>query len=279
MNELIVVDAGALCTVQDLGRAGWAHLGVPRSGAMDRSAHALANRLVGNDVSSATVETTLTGCAVRFAGAARIAVSGAGCEVWVDERPVPWGAAVSVAAGSVLRLGPALAGVRSHLAVAGGVAVEQVLGSRSTDVLSGLGPAPLREGDVLPIGCATPQAAPWVEVPWPVHATVFDVVSGPRTDWFVAPSAIEGQWAVRSDSNRIGVRLEGTAMARRRLGVELESEPMVRGAIQVPPSGQPVVLMADHATTGGYPVIGVLRDPDGLAQVRPGEQVTLRLVG
>lgn len=130
---------------------GHAHLGVPHSGALDLPAARLANRLVGNPPAAAVLETTLDGCAVRPRCEVTVAVVGAPCRVTVDGRPVAWGAPVRIPAGALLDLGPALCGVRSYAAFAGGVAVEPVLGSRSTDLLSGLGPAPSR----------TARCSPW----------------------------------------------------------------------------------------------------------------------
>lgn len=157
--KLTVVRSGALTTVQDSGRRGHAHLGVPRSGALDVPAMRLANRLLGNAPEAAVLETTLTGCAVRPDRTVTVVVGGAPCPVTVDGRPAPWGAPVRVPAGAVLDAGGVTAGVRSYLAVAGGIAAEPVLGSRSTDLLSGLGPSPLCEGDVLPLGVPARQAA------------------------------------------------------------------------------------------------------------------------
>ncbi|MZD08507.1 allophanate hydrolase subunit 2 family protein, partial [Streptomyces sp. SID5785] len=148
---LTVVRSGALTTVQDAGRTGHAHLGVPRSGALDAPAMRLANRLVGNPAHTAVLETTLTGCAVRPDAAVTAVVGGAPCRVTVGGRPVPWGSPVRVPAGAVLDAGPATSGLRSYLAFAGGVAVEPVLASRSTDLLSGLGPDPLADGALIPL--------------------------------------------------------------------------------------------------------------------------------
>ncbi len=276
-NRLTVLDPGALSTVQDRGRPGFAHLGVPRSGAADGASYALANRLVGNDPGAACLETTLTGCSFRLDRATRVAVVGASCEVWLDARAMPWGTPLSVVAGSVLEVGSATVGLRSYIAVAGGVVVPEVLGSRSTDTLSGLGPKVLAAEDVLPIGRAGP-APEAVEIPRPSWVeVVLGIDLGPRAGWFSDPGQIDGAtYVVGSASNRIGVRLEGPRIARTH-HEELDSEPMVLGAVQVPPSGQPVVLLADHSTTGGYPVIGVVRDVAPLAQARPGQRVTLRL--
>ncbi|MFF0791613.1 biotin-dependent carboxyltransferase family protein [Streptomyces spiralis] len=260
--KLTVVRSGALTTVQDSGRHGYAHLGVPRSGSLDAPAMTLANRLLGNDPGAAVLETTLTGCALRPDRGVTVVVGGAPCPVTVDGRPVAWGAPVRVPADAVLNVGTATAGVRSYVAVAGGIATEPVLGSRSTDLLSGLGPAPLRDGDVLPLGAparqsALPFAAPW---PAPPAALVLPLRPGPRADWFT-PAALRtltsATYRVSPHSNRIGLRTEGPALERRSTG-ELPSEGMVLGAVQVPPDGRPVVFLHDHPTTGGYPVIGVV---------------------
>ncbi|MGW8730991.1 5-oxoprolinase subunit C family protein [Streptomyces sp. NPDC055808] len=275
-RALSVVRAGALTSVQDEGRHGHAHLGVPRSGALDLPASRLANRLVGNAPGAAVLETTLNGCAVRPRCAVTVAVTGAPCPVTLDGRPVAWGAPVRVPSGAVVEVGAATRGVRSYLAFAGGIAVEPVLGSRSTDLLSGLGPAPLRDGAVLPLG--RPEGSrPFVdEAPAPgvPDELVLRVGPGPRADWFApdTPAALAaGHYRVSSASNRIGLRTEGPAL-RRSLEGELPSEGMVLGAVQVPPDGRPVVFLADHPTTGGYPVIGVVPEPDlaAAAQAAPG---------
>ncbi|WBO68441.1 biotin-dependent carboxyltransferase family protein [Streptomyces camelliae] len=262
---LTVVRPGALTTVQDAGRRGHAHLGVPRSGALDAPAMTLANRLLGNTPDAAVLETTLTGCALRPDRAVTVVVGGAPCPVTVDERPAAWGLPVRVPAGAVLDVGAVTAGVRSYVAVAGGVAVEPVLGSRSADLLSGLGPDPLRAGDVLPLGTPAPQPAPADLAPWPAPPArlTLPLRLGPRADWFT-PGALRtltsATYHVSQHSNRIGLRTEGPPLARASTG-ELPSEGMVLGAVQVPPDGRPVVFLHDHPTTGGYPVIGVVTEP------------------
>lgn len=281
-REVLVLDPGALTTVQDLGRAGWAHLGVPRSGAVDEPALRLANRLVGNPESAACLETTLTGVVLRLAGATTIAVAGARCPVTVDGRAAPWGAGIAVPAEAEVRIGPATEGLRSYVALAGGLDLAPVLGSRATDLLSGLGPAPLRAGDRLPLGRPGPVPHGVEAVPRPSSRTL-RIVPGPRADWFTpaAVAALDGAaYEVSADSNRIGLRLTGPVIERSR-DDELPSEGMVLGAVQVPPSGQPVVFLHDHPTTGGYPVIGVVVEADlpVCAQARPGERLTLRVLG
>ncbi|MFD7437093.1 biotin-dependent carboxyltransferase family protein [Streptomyces sp. NPDC059861] len=278
-RALAVVRAGALTTVQDLGRPGHAHLGVPRSGALDLPAAALANRLTGNPPEAALLETTLNGCAVRPRSPVTVAVTGAPCRVTVDGRPVAWGAPVRVPAGAVLDVGAATRGVRGYVAVSGGVTVEPVLGSRSTDLLSGLGPPPLTNGAVLPLGRVTgPHArADGAPQPAPPAELVLRVTLGPRDDWFTREAVrmfTSRPYRVSVAGNRIGLRTEGPALERARPG-ELPSEGMVLGAVQVPPDGRPVVFLADHPTTGGYPVIAVVRTADlpAAAQAAPGTPV------
>ena len=266
--EITVVRPGALTTVQDAGRPDHAHLGVPRSGALDAPALRLANRLLGNAPDAAALETTMTGCALRPGRAVTVVVGGAPCPVTVDGRPAAWGTPVHVPAGAVLDAGTVTAGLRSYVAVAGGVAVAPVLGSRSTDLLSGLGPEPLRAGDVLPLGdptgrTALPGAAPW---PAPPAELVLPLRPGPRADWFTAAALrtlFSATYRVSPHSNRVGLRTEGPPLERARPG-ELPSEGMVLGSVQVPLDGRPVVFLNDHPTTGGYPVIGVVTEP-GLA--------------
>ncbi|MFD4744927.1 biotin-dependent carboxyltransferase family protein [Streptomyces rubiginosohelvolus] len=278
---LYVVRPGALTTVQDAGRPGHAHLGVGRAGALDAPAARLANRLVGNPPDAAVLETTLTGCAVRPDRPVVAVVGGAGCRVTVDGRPVAWGAPVRVPAGAVLEAGPAGTGLRSYLAFAGGLVPDPVLGSRSADLLSGLGPAPLSADDELPLGEPAsggppPHTGP---VPWPGAPAelVLPVHPGPRHDWFTEGALrtlLTAAYRVSPHSNRIGLRTEGPPLERSRTE-ELPSEGMVLGAIQVPPDGRPVVFLNDHPTTGGYPVVGVVpeRALAAAAQAVPGTRL------
>ncbi|WP_395293239.1 biotin-dependent carboxyltransferase family protein [Kitasatospora hibisci] len=276
MAELRVVRPGPLTTVQDLGRRGVAHLGVPRAGALDEPALRAANRLVGNAPDAAGLETTLGGCAVRAVGPVLVAVTGAPSAVRVGGRTAAWGAPVPVPDGAVIEIGAATHGVRGYLAVAGGIAVPPVLGSRSGDLLSGLGPAPLTTGDRLPVGVPTPgRASPdLVPLPGPPAELVLRLRLGPHADWFEPRSVAwlaRDHYTVASAGNRIALRTEGPAVTRAR-HAELPSEGMVLGGVQIPPDGRPVVFLADHPTTGGYPVVGVVPRADlpAAAQARPG---------
>jgi biotin-dependent carboxylase-like uncharacterized protein len=282
VTALEVLGTGPLTLVQDLGRPGLGQLGVGRSGAADRRSHNLANRLVGNPEDRATLEVTLGGLRARvLAGAVDIAVTGADPHPSVDGIMFGLNSVQRIKEGQILSLGTPVLGLRSYLAVRGGIAVPAVLGSRSFDTLSGIGPPPPRRGDVLPIG---PPAAsfPGVEQA-PVGPVIGErvnlrVVPGPREDWFVDPDLlVRTQWVASDRSDRVGVRLAGPALAHRWPNRQLPSEGVGRGAIQVPPSGGPLILGPDHPVTGGYPVIGVIVDDDTdiVAQLRPGQPVRL----
>jgi biotin-dependent carboxylase-like uncharacterized protein len=270
---LEVLAPGAAATVQDLGREGYAALGVPRSGAFDRAALRLANRLVGNPDGYAAIEMTLGGLQLRLSGAATVALTGAVCPGAPD-----WGVALSVAAGTLIQLGIPSAGLRSYLAVRGGVDVEPVLGSRSTDTLSRLGPRRLAAGDRLAVGPATATPVAGASAAQPARVDAVSVRFGPRDDWFTPDAQallLSTPWTVRPDSDRIGVRLAGPPLERV-ITDELPSEPTLPGAIQVPPDGRPIVFGPDAPVTGGYPVIAVVTDLDPIAQLRPGDVLRFR---
>jgi len=278
-----IIRPGPLTTIQDLGRPGMAALGVGPSGAADRRSAALANRLVGNENTAACLETTYGGLSVRFTRLARVAVTGAPCPITRDGRDEAMNAPFTVHSGQTVTLGRPASGLRSYLAVRGGIGVEPVLGSRSTDVLSGVGPPALAAGTRLPIGAdsaswATVEVAP--VAPPPRGELELRVVPGPRDDWFTPETRellTSARYTVTADSNRVGARLDGPALTWNR-HEELPSEGTVTGAIQVPPSGLPVIFLADHPVTGGYPVLGVLVSDDipVAAQATPGQSIRFR---
>ncbi len=314
-----VVRPGPLTTIQDLGRRGLAHLGVPGSGAADVGSLRLANERVGNDANAACLEVTLGRLELYFHFDAVVAVTGAPAPVRLTgpgagsqsgpgarldlagdrSRPAEPGpahaTAFAVPAGTALRLDPPATGLRSYLAIGGGIDLAPVLGSRSADLHSGLGPPPLRAGQVLPVGHARSrsgngQAQP-AHAAGPASAArrpgagahqELRVLPGPRDDWFAgtALTALTTEsYEVTTASNRSGLRLAGPRLRRAR-SEELPSEGMVAGSLQVSHDGQPILLLADHPTTGGYPVIAVVAsaDLDAAAQLRPGQRVRFRLV-
>ena len=276
----VVLDPGPATTVQDTGRPGLAHLGVPPSGAWDVPAAALADRLVGNLPDRALLETTLAGPTLRRVGPALwVAVTGAPCEVWVGDRAVGPEHAVRVRDAEVLRLGRVVRGVRSYLAVAGGFTVPPVLGSRSTDVLSGLGPPRLAAGMELPTGQPDGPVTDVDEAPERAASgdLLLRVTRGPREDRFAGDAwelLTSRAWTVTPESNRVGLRLSGPRL-QWASEAQLPPEPMVTGALQVPPSGQLVLFGPDHPVTGGYPVIAVVDDAGvaATAQAAPGTRL------
>jgi biotin-dependent carboxylase-like uncharacterized protein len=282
MTTLEILRTGPLALVQDLGRTGLAHLGVTRSGAADRRAHTLANRLVANPDDWATVEIMFGGFTARVCGGGLdIAVTGADADPAVNGIPFGTNSIHHVKAGEIISLHTPEAGMRSYLAVRGGIDVEPVLGSRSYDVMSAIGPQPLQAGDVLPVGRHTDDYPELDQAPVaPIQDRILDlrVVPGPRDDWFADPDAlVHTVWTATDRSDRVGMRLSGTPMRHRWPERQLPSEGATRGAIQVPPNGQPVLLGPDHPVTGGYPVAGVIVDADidKVAQIRPGQTVRL----
>lgn len=277
-RSVTVLATGALTTIQDAGRPGQAALGVGRSGACDRTSYRLANRLLGNAPDAATLEVTFGGLQMRADDDVVVVTTGARCEGSTSHN-----SPTRLRAGDELRLGTPAGGLRTYVGVRGGFDTEPVLGSRSTDVLSGLGPATVSSGDVLRVGePESPQ--PGVDLapvadPEDGDVTVL-VAPGPRRDWFSSDawaSLLAQGYAVTSDSNRVGLRLDGEPLERTRTD-ELPSEGMVRGALQIPPSGKPVLFLADHPVTGGYPVIAYVVDDDvdRCGQLRPGQILHLR---
>ena len=293
-SGLRIVSPGMQSLIQDLGRHGHSGLGVSAAGALDRASLRRANRLVGNAPSAAAIETVAGGLTVRAMRDQVLAVAGAPAELTIESAPdsagdtwfrtVPVATPFALLDGETLSLGAPRSGFRSYLAVRGGVDAAPVLGSRSTDTMSGIGPAPLAAGQVLAAGSEAESGVvghPELQPDYPgAGVTVLDVVPGPRADWFdqAALDAFTGQdWSVLPQSNRVGMRLAGTPLQRTREG-ELPSEGTVAGALQVPPEGLPVLFLADHPITGGYPVIAVVVDSqlDLAAQVPIGGKIRFR---
>jgi allophanate hydrolase subunit 2 len=260
MSAVDVVSWGIAGSVRDAGRPGRAGLGASRGGAVDLSSLALANRLVGNAEGAAAFESS-GGLHVRVGGRpVMVAITGAVVEI-SHGAPLGWGVPEVVPPGGELRLGRVRDGVRTYVAVRGGLVTTGRLDRYD------IGPDPATP--------ASSHAAARRERPerlalWP----------GPRADWF-APGVFDllhaAEWEVTAHSDRVGVRLAGPPL-QRVVERELQSEGMVEGAVQVPPDGQPIVMLADHPVTGGYPVIAVVDPADlaHLAQTPPGHRVRFR---
>ena len=283
---------GALASVQDLGRPGFRRFGVGTAGALDTVALTIGNRLLGNPAGDAAIEFTLGRAAVRFHADMRVALTGAECRANLDGVPVWSWHAFDVRRGETLTLSAAQGGTRTYLCVAGGIAVAPVMGSRSTDLkasFGGLGGRALHEGDRLDAGRpGVAEDSDWLGVQAPSwalpvkklgDAMPIRMLPGIEYEDFdaAAREALwQSDWIVTPNSNRMGLRLQGPALARQpERAADLLSHGVLPGVVQVPPAGQPIVLMADAQTTGGYPKIGVVIGADlwRLAQVPLGAPV------
>jgi KipI family sensor histidine kinase inhibitor len=284
-HSLEVLRPGLQLLVQDLGRPGFASMGVSAAGAADRSALTAANRLVGNAETAAGLESFGGGVLLRSRGDGVAAVTGATGTITVTAADgtvlTPrLGEAFALADGDELELGPAERGVRRYLAVRGGIDVETALGSSSADTLAGLGPAAVVKGTTL--GVHDPRTAPHLVDPAPARprdlpqageTVEMTVTLGPREDWFTdagVETLLSQVWTVTHESDRVGLRLSGEVPLERARTGELPSEGAVTGALQVPPNGQPVLFGPDHPLTGGYPIIASVDDLDLAAQLPPG---------
>lgn len=285
-----VVRPGLLTTVQDLGRPGFAHLGVARGGAADPVSLRAANLLAGNPEGAAALEITLSGCSLRFLRDAVVAVAGADAPLRVGDRPAPRWQPVAVREGEVLELGPTRDGARTYLAVRGGLAVPLMMGSASTHLAGAFGGVDgrgLRAGDLLrawPVAGASTRRARAVAPALRAFLTRADtlrVLPGPHAGALGERSlaALSGAaFAVSARSDRAGVRLAGDPVGAP--AGTLLTEGVPTGAVQVPPDGQPILMLADHPTTGGYPQLAtvVAADLHRLGQLRPGRTVRFELV-
>ncbi len=282
MIDLEILACGPSTTIQDVGRPGFSRIGLPSAGAMDQRALRLANALVGNSPEEAAVELAFAGMVARAnGGAIQLALTGARADVACAGRVEQSHRTFILHEGELVRIGSMTKGVYAVLAIAGGIAVPPVLGSRSLDARAGIGGLmgrPLRAGDRIPV-CAS--VAP-VEPRWS-HAMVLDplvpirVVMGPQDHAFTErglQTLLGRPFTVSHGVNRMAYRLQGPAIERKP-GVELISDGTLPGSIQVPPDGCPIVLMADRQTVGGYPKIATVIGADlgKIAQRRPGEEV------
>ena len=289
LPRLEVVEAGLLTLYQDLGRPGRGNLGVTPSGAADRAAAATANIAVGNP-RGATVLENIGGLTVRALTDTVVCVTGAVARVKLGTMPVHLARPVLVTAGQTLTIDNATLGLRSYVAVRGGIVADAELGSSATDILSGLGPDPVHKGDVIGVlprstAMTDAQLANPLRVTEESGRTVgrLRCVLGPRDDWFPADAVhafTETEWTVTPDSNRVGLRLDSEVTLERNRYEELPSEGMVAGSVQIPPNGKPVVFLRDHAVTGGYPVVATVleEDIDIAAQLPPGARVRFETV-
>lgn len=277
---LKILRAGLMTSVQDRGRHGWRQYGISISGALDEPSMRTANMLVGNAENSAVLEIVLGQFKAEFRRDGWFALTGADCSAELDGKPVWTGWRLPVKKGQVLSLAMPVSGMRSYLAVNGGFAIEEMLGSHSTDLKAAFGGwqgRKLQDGDALPLGKATRTFQQKAGVRQLLWGNRIRALPGPEYSEF-SREAQEGFWRVpwklSAQSNRMGYRLQGRNLQRTATR-DLLSHGLVPGVVQVPPNGQPIVLMADAQTTGGYPRIACIIEADlyQLAQIRLGEPI------
>jgi len=293
VTTVTVVRPGPFTTVQDLGRVGVLRFGIPPAGPVDRDAFIVANRLVGNADGEAGLECTMTGPVLEFHQDAAVAATGADIPVNLNAETVPMWTTLRVKAGDRLGVGAARAGCRAYVAIAGGIAVPPVMGSRATYVrgrLGGVGGRPLQKGDRLPIG---PPPTPLerlegrtIRQAWlPAYAPEIEcrVILGPQADRF-SPEAIrlffESPYRVSPEADRMGYRLKGAAIPHLR-GHDILSDGIPLGGIQVVGDGQPIILLMDRQSTGGYTKIATAISVDipRIAQAKPDHLIRFREIG
>ena len=288
---LLINNPGPRALIQDRGRFGFSTVGVSPSGSFDRMSAARANHAVGNDANAPLIEILFGNFSATVLSPITIIVTGTDSVIEFTDgtrRKSYTNTVIDLQAGDKITLLPAEYGLRSYLAIRGGIAADTTLGSASSDTLSGIGPSPLMEGDVVSAGSHIAEANWWPmirKIPplWRrLDTETLHVIMGPRADWFTQESItafLSQTYTVTTDSDRVGIRVTGEIPLVRAREGELASEGMVRGSIQIPPNGQPVIFGPDHPVTGGYPVIAVLtsRSCDRSAQLAPGSKVTFRL--
>ena len=277
-----ILHAGMLSTVQDFGRFGVMKNGFSQNGAMDTYSMKIANRLVGNDLDCAVLEMTMMGITARFTDQYWICISGADMSCKLNDAAIRTNKAYAVKSGDILTCAYAKNGVRSYLAVSGGIAVEKVMGSCSTDLKSAIGGfsgRKLQKGDILEVGSRQMEipsdALENRQIEPNVYTETITVraIPGPQDDMFSEQEVAKffsQVWTVTNQTDRMGIRLEGEAITSKN-GVDIISDGIVFGSIQIPKNGKPIILMADHQTTGGYAKIATVISTDLplLAQARP----------
>ncbi|WP_455826300.1 5-oxoprolinase subunit C family protein [Pseudomonas graminis] len=285
-----VIRPGLFSSFQDTGRVGFQHWGVPVNGAMDQNAHALANLLVGNPTTAATLEMTIQGPVLCFQAKALIGLAGADLGASLDGVALKPGHAACVRPGAVLRFEKPEYGARAYLAVSGGYVLQPLMNSRSTYSRGGFGGLDgraLKAGDVIPI-CSSFANPPRLNIP---PGLLFTPRPGPVSirvlhgrEWaqFSASAQqdfLNEPYGLTAASDRMGYRLEGPGLALTQ-PAQLLSESVTFGTVQVPAGGQPIVLMADRQTTGGYPRIAQVASVDlpALAQLMPGDEIRFSLI-
>ena len=286
METIKILDAGLLTTVQDLGRYGFQRYGVSASGVMDEYSAKIANKLVGNKVGEAVLETTLKGVQIEFLQNTAVAITGGNCDVTLNGTKIELWQSYLVNRGDILKMGICRSGLRNYLAFAGGIDVPIIMNSKSTNLkakVGGFNGRKLMTGDVLSVGVGSLEAPLTLNkhyIPTYSKDIKVGVILGQQDDHFTEAGIktfLNETYTVTQESDRMGIRLSSVSGAtiEHKNGADIISDGITFGAILVPGSGQPIVMMADRQTTGGYTKIGNIISSDlaKLAQATPGTKV------
>ena len=286
METIKILDAGLLTTVQDLGRYGFQRYGVSASGVMDEYSAKIANKLVGNKVGEAVLETTLKGVQIEFLQNTAVAITGGNCDVTLNGTKIELWQSYLVNRGDILKMGICRSGLRNYLAFAGGIDIPIIMNSKSTNLkakVGGFNGRKLMAGDILSVGVGsleTPLTLNKHYIPTYSKDIKVGVILGQQDDYFTEAGIktfLNETYTVTQESDRMGIRLSSVSGAtiEHKNGADIISDGITFGAIQVPGSGQPIVMMADRQTTGGYTKIGnvISSDLAKLAQATPGTKV------
>lgn len=286
METIKILDAGLLTTVQDLGRYGFQRYGVSASGVMDEYSAKIANKLVGNKVGEAVLETTLKGVQIEFLQNTAVAITGGNCDVTLNGTKIELWQSYLVNRGDILKMGICRSGLRNYLAFAGGIDVPIIMNSKSTNLkakVGGFNGRKLMTGDILSVGVGSLEAPLTLNkhyIPTYSKDIKVGVILGQQDDHFTEAGIktfLNETYTVTQESDRMGIRLSSVSGAtiEHKNGADIISDGITFGAIQVPGSGQPIVMMADRQTTGGYTKIGnvISSDLAKLAQATPGTKV------
>lgn len=287
MIALRILNPGSQTTIQDAGRPGLRRYGIPSSGAMDQFAFQVANLLVGNLPDEAVLETLLQGLSLEVLVPTVIAVTGGDLGAELNDAPLPLWTSLPLQPGDRIHFKRRTTGCRAYVAIRGGLAVSEFLGSKSTFAKGAMG-RPLQANETLPIGLSPPppqsfrrQIPPALRPPL-VNETTIRVILGPQTDAFTAQGRetfLGSEYRISPKSDRQGFRTEGPAIETVR-GSDIITDPTPLGAIQVPGDGRPIILLRDGQVTGGYVKIGTVisADLDKFGQLSPGDRIRFESV-
>ncbi|HMA69571.1 MAG TPA: biotin-dependent carboxyltransferase family protein [Candidatus Mcinerneyibacterium sp.] len=280
MGKIKIINKGLLTLIEDLGRSGYQKFGVPVSGVMDEYSHKIANILVGNDISEATLEVNMLGPKIQFLSDAIIAITGGNLQPLINNEYIEMWKSKKVSDGDILSFKGMKNGMRSYIAFSGGLNVKKVMQSKSFYSRAGIGTEIVNGGIIEINGSKKNYLDNKIDdsyIPEITNSTNLRVVLGPQNDYFTSKGIetfLNSSYEITNNSDRMGYRLKGEKIEHKK-SADIISDGLGKGAVQIPGTGQPIIMMSDSQTTGGYTKIGyvIKKDLDKLAQMKPGGKV------